>query len=235
MKPIPSSGRSGSLRETARTAAVVDGLQTLRRGLSRAGGFTLFVAVCNKASELAILINMLAESLPGKTLHTVRLDNQTSDPLDQLLSQVVEPTGPVVLMGLDQTTPLDQSVHETLRHLNLQRPQWAERVRQPVVLGVPESALGVAAYEAPDFLDWRSDTIIFPDLPDYELQPLREHIWPEIMRESHLVERRKDQRLTLEQAREHALSVLRQAEEERRLLAEKEAEIGSDLEEEAGS
>jgi hypothetical protein len=234
MKSIPSFARSPDSTPTDKTAEVIDGLDTLRRGLSRARGFALFVVVCKKPSGVDTIIGMLGEILVGKTLHTVRLDSQTSDPLDDLISQVPKPTGPVVLTGLDQAVPLGQRVHPVLRNLNIRRPQWPEKVGQPVVLSVPESVWPMAAREAPDFLDWRSDTVLLPDLSACELDALREHIRRAVVRDSQFAEKGHDRRLSLEQAREHALSVLRQAEEERRLLAMREAEVELDMEQETG-
>ncbi len=178
MKSIPSSApwRDSSAKESE--LAVAESIAALARGLRRAQGFTLFVAVCNKPAECDELIGLLAEAMPSVTFHHVRVSPQTNDLLAEVLAQAPERTGPVLITDIDRAVRWDRPRHPILETLNLQRPEWLRQVTQPVILWTPEPLLSLLAREAPDFLDWRSDTIHFPELSDEQVQLVREIALP---------------------------------------------------------
>ena len=160
------------------TEAAAEELQSLRRFVRRAGGFAFGVAVCNRVSQREALIKELADSLPDLTFQTVRLTEQTLDPLDEVLHQAGSPPpGPVMVVDFDRPLPSDQPDHPVLQALNLRRPEWPELAPQPVVFWVLEYVLGLLGREAPDFLDWRSLTVFFPDVTDRELVALNSDAW----------------------------------------------------------
>jgi len=163
---------------------------------------------------------MLTEGLPHKRLQCVKL--QTTDPLNEVLSQTHESQGPV-FVDLEQAATRDLDSHPMLRSLNAQRSDWQRRLRQPVALGLPECGLPLMAREAPDFLDWRSDTIVIPELTEHELASMPCSTQAAPMRTGSVAQRPSVQTRTLREAREHALCVLRSAEEERSLLALQDA------------
>jgi tetratricopeptide (TPR) repeat protein len=92
----------------------------------------------------------------------VELDESIGDPLEAVRERLPEGSrGPILLLGLERSNPSRGNDRPVLRELNLQRPLWRELGR-PVVLWVPEYLLALLGHEAPDFIDWRSDTLEFP-------------------------------------------------------------------------
>jgi len=89
------------------------------------------------------------------------------DILGEVAQQLSEgPSGPIMLTGLEQSVPSGRKDHPILEKLNLSRPQWPRRVARPVVFWIPDYLLGLLGRFAPDFLDWRSDTVHFPTLSE---------------------------------------------------------------------
>jgi tetratricopeptide (TPR) repeat protein len=157
---------------------VAEPLRALRRGLTRAAGFALYVAVVKTPAQRNQLITLLAEAVPAIKLQTVTLRADSTDILDEIQQQLGgPPSGPVMLTGLETVLPSDAPNHPILNALNLRRPDWPQRISQPVVFWVPEYLLGVLARSAPDFLDWRSDTIHFPDLQPAQFEVLKSVTW----------------------------------------------------------
>jgi tetratricopeptide (TPR) repeat protein len=164
--------------ESMKPGLVAEPLRALRRGLTRAAGFALYVAVVKTPSQRDRLITLLAEAVPAVKLQTVTLRADSTDILDEIQQQLGgPPSGPVMLTGLEAVLPSDAPNHPILNALNLRRPDWPQRVPQPVVFWVPEYLLGLLARSAPDFLDWRSDTIHFPDLQPDQFEVLKSATW----------------------------------------------------------
>jgi tetratricopeptide (TPR) repeat protein len=135
--------------------------------------------------------------MPGVDIETVALDENTDHPLDAVLAQLDRgKTGPVMIVGLERSVPSDASEHPVLDALNLSRPDWVSELPRPLVFWVPDYLLGLIGREAPDFLDWRSDTLFFPEVPGEELVSLDSNIWlgemnrlmPEAQRRSRIEE-----------------------------------------------
>ncbi|MEN6337701.1 MAG: tetratricopeptide repeat protein [Phycisphaerales bacterium] len=116
--------------------------------------------------------------MPSVGFHHVRVSPTTTDLLAEVLAQVPDMTGPILITDIDRAIQGDSPKHPVLETLNLQRPDWAKRVNQAVVLWTPELLLPLIGREAPDFLDWRSDTIHFPDLSDEQVELVREIALP---------------------------------------------------------
>ncbi len=125
------------------------------------------------------LIGLLQESLPGVKIHTIALDESTTQPISEILPQLPEGVeGPVMVTGLEKSNPSSILDHPVLQTLNLSRPEWPRRLPRPVVLWVPEYVLGLMGREAPDFLDWRSDTLHFPEeLSRHDFAALSSGLW----------------------------------------------------------
>ncbi|MFP3939210.1 MAG: tetratricopeptide repeat protein [Thermoanaerobaculia bacterium] len=100
--------------------------------------------------------------MPGTELEVATLDAETTDPLAEVLAQVGESEGAVMVLGLERAVRMTRDDAPVLRALNLERSEWPERLRRPVVFWVPEALVGALGRTAPDFLDWRSDTLYFP-------------------------------------------------------------------------
>ena len=153
-------------------------LRALRRGLTRAGGFSLYIAIVKTPAQRNQLINLLQEAMPATKLQTVAIRPDTADILDEVLKQLGNQiTGPVMLVGLEDAVSTDASNHPILNGLNLRRTDWPLLVRQPVVFWVPEYLLGIFGRAAPDFLDWRSNTLHFPDMGPTQLKMLLSSTW----------------------------------------------------------
>jgi len=198
MKLTPSSAPFLDSNWWAEAAGTTDALRTLVRSVARVQAFAVFFAVCNKPWERDQLIAMLVGALPGKFLHLVELTAETTDVLAEVCRQVPQPQGPVQVVGLERIVPSDATHSEVLAALNLHRPQWPERVPQPVIFWVPQYVLGFLEREAPDFFDWRSDTIAFPDLAEEVVNHLRDFIWKPTVDGSLSMEARKARTLELQ-------------------------------------
>jgi tetratricopeptide (TPR) repeat protein len=165
-------------KETLEPGLAAEPLRALRRGLGRASGFALYVAVVKTPAQRIQLITLLGEALPGTKLQTVKLKPESTDILDEIQKQLNgKVSGPVMIVGLDEVLSSDTTRHPILNSLNLRRPDWPQIVPQPVVFWVPEYLLGILARNAPDFLDWRSDTLHFPDVGPEQLQTLQSAVW----------------------------------------------------------
>lgn len=149
---------------TELTVSAAESLRALRRGLQRsAGQFALFFAVCDWAETRKELIRLLEESMPGVEFGRATLDAKSVDPLAEVLEQVrPEDDAPVMVLGLERAVPMGSEDAPILRVLNLERAEWPKGLRRPVVIWLPEALLGVLGRAAPNFLDWRSDTLHFP-------------------------------------------------------------------------
>ncbi len=153
-------------------------LRALRRGLTRAHGFALFIAVVQSPSQRNELITLLQEAIPDRKLQTVTVRPDSVDILDEVSRQLGEKIfGPVMVTGLEDALSSDTQSHPILHSLNIRRPEWPERIPQPVVLWVSGYLLNLLARFTPDFLDWRSDTLHFPDLEPTQLHALHSASW----------------------------------------------------------
>ena len=153
-------------------------LRALRRGLTHGHRFALYIAVVKSPAQRNQLITLLGEAMPTAKLQTVTLRPDSTDILDEVQRQLGGKfSGPIMIVGLDEVIASDTVSHPILNALNLRRPDWPQLVPQAVVLWVPESLLGVLARVTPDFLDWRSDTLHFPDLQPAEFQTMQSATW----------------------------------------------------------
>ena len=116
--------------------------------------------------------------MPGAGIETVTLDESTENPLDAVLAQVDgSGTGPLMIVGLERASPSAAEERPVLYALNMSRPDWPKVLPRPLVLWVPEYLLALLGQEAPDFLDWRSDTLFFADQPGSDLLALDAENW----------------------------------------------------------
>jgi tetratricopeptide (TPR) repeat protein len=157
---------------------VPEPLQVLRRGLQRADGFALFIAVCNSPARSRELIKSLKALAPETSIEVVELGADIEQPLDAVLAKIPEDwRGPLAVMRLERSNPSSLAWHPVLSALNLSRPEWPRYLPVPLVFWVPEYLLGLMEREAPDFMDWRSDTIFFTDNLGEELPILDLGLW----------------------------------------------------------
>jgi tetratricopeptide (TPR) repeat protein len=116
--------------------------------------------------------------MPGIPVHVVRVTADTTDLLAEIKAQVDgPPQGPVMILGLERALEAAATRYPILEALNLRRPEWPGAVGRPVVLWVPERVVGLLLRGAPDFFDWRSDTIVFPELAPVDFRPLESRTW----------------------------------------------------------
>lgn len=159
-------------------SAAAEPLRALRRGLARADGFALYVAVVKTPAQRNQLITLLGEAMPGMKLQTVTIGKEATDILDEIHRQLGSKiSGPVMVVGLEDLLSSDTQSHPILNSLNLRRSDWPQLIPQPVVFWLPEYLLGLFARSAPDFLDWRSDTLHFPDTEIDQFQVLHSATW----------------------------------------------------------
>ena len=179
MKSTPSSVTfTNSTSPEMEAGVTAEPLRALRRGLTRADGFGLYVAVVKTPAQRNQLIKLLQEALPATLLQTVALRPDTTDILDAVLNQLGgQIPGPIMVVGLEEVLSTDAPYSPILQSLNLRRPDWPKLIHQPVVFWVPEYLLGLLGRAAPDFLDWRSDTLHFPDVEPTQLEALQSATW----------------------------------------------------------
>ncbi len=169
---------STNLNSTVEAGPLAEALRSLRRGLARATGFALFVGVVKTPAQSHRIIKLLAETMPGTLFQTFTIQPDTTDILAGIQRQFGgDISGPVMIVGLENALSSDIPNPPILHALNLRRPDWPALVPQPVVLWVTEFWLGELARSAPDFLDWRSDTLHFPDLEPGQLEILDAATW----------------------------------------------------------
>jgi len=126
----------------------------------RSDGFAIFVCTCDSRALRDELITNLSASMPTP-VH--RLDVVGEDPLNEIVESVPDDGGSVMLVGLEAPLGQPDRTARLVERLNLRREQWPEQIRRPVVFWVTGRLLGHLTNGAPDFFDWRSDTIDFPD------------------------------------------------------------------------
>jgi tetratricopeptide (TPR) repeat protein len=144
--------------------------------------------------------------MPGVEIETVTLDENIGHPLDAVLGRVDRSKrGPLMIVGLEKSNPSSAKERPVLYALNMSRPEWPKELPRPIVFWVPEYMLGLMGREAPDFLDWRSDTLFFPEHLGDEVIPLASSLWAG-GKESSLSEQRRRARISELQARLAGLS-----------------------------
>ncbi len=116
--------------------------------------------------------------MPGTSIHVVRVAPGTVDILAEIQAQTDgRPRGPVMVVGLEHALDPTLEKHPVLESLNLRRPEWPDAVGRPTVFWAPERLVGLLLRRAPDFFDWRSDTLVFPELTSVALRPLESRTW----------------------------------------------------------
>ena len=116
--------------------------------------------------------------MPAVTLYRVELSDADDDVLDAVVKKWADgPPGPVMVVGVEGALGDDAHAQRLLGSLNLRRAEWPARVPHAVVFWVPRRLLGALTAGAPDFFDWRSDTISFPELTTVEIRPLARQDW----------------------------------------------------------
>src|ERR1039457_7315112 len=109
-------------------------LRAVRRGLMRADGFALYIAVVKTPAQRNQLVTLLGEAIPTVKLQTVTIRADSTDILEEVQKQLDgKVTDPVMVVGLEEALPSDAKNHPILNALNLRRPDWPQLVPQPVV------------------------------------------------------------------------------------------------------
>ena len=130
--------------------------QALRRGLARGTGFSLYMAVCNSPVRRDHLVAQLAESLPSVPPAMAVVKPVRIEPLYQVLDQIGQAAGPVMVALSEDFFRDEETGHQLLGSLNLERPRWPEAIKRPVVWWAAEFQAGRLLTGAPDFFNWRS-------------------------------------------------------------------------------
>ena len=173
--PLPAQVPTEPVNTDSTTT--LQSLADLRRALSHAkgAGFSLFIAVCNQPSQREAAMQALKKSLPGWHWAQATLNSDTTSVLAAAKAALrpgggKNPVSPDALMldGLEQVVRqrTDQSGPDQsqpiLQGLNLGREAWPQEAPVPVILWTSDFLLPLLAQYAPDFLDWRSGTALFP-------------------------------------------------------------------------
>ena len=155
-----------------------DALRLLRRSLQRSRGFALLLCICDLPTARDQFIANLSGAMPDVELITVDAAAPGQDLLESLAAHVTDarPRAFMVIVA-DALLADPASARRFLDTLNLRRAEWPRRVPQPVAFWLPRRHLGEVTRGAPDFFDWRSDTIDFPEVPDTALRALGMREW----------------------------------------------------------
>ena len=162
------------------TAAEVagDALRLLRRSLQRSRGFALLLCVCELPTARNQFIANLSSAMPDVELITVDAADPGQDLLEALAAHVTNARPRAFMVVVADALLADPaSTRRFLDTLNLRRAEWPHRVPHPVAFWLPRRHLGEVTRGAPDFFDWRSDTIDFPEVPDTALRALGMREW----------------------------------------------------------
>ena len=162
------------------TAAEVagDALRLLRRSLQRSRGFALLLCVCELPTARNQFIANLSSAMPDVELITVDASDAGQDLLEALAAHVTDARPRAFMVVVADALLADPaSAQRFLDTLNLRRAEWPHRVPHPVAFWLPRRHLGEVTRGAPDFFDWRSDTIDFPEVPDTALRALGMREW----------------------------------------------------------
>jgi tetratricopeptide (TPR) repeat protein len=142
-----------------------EAFRALRRGITRSRGFSLHVCTCDAPASRDQFIANLAASMPAVSVHRVNLTKADADVLDAVATVLADASpGPVMVVGCEDVLADAAQAQHFLSSLNLRRVEWPARIACPVVFWVPRRLLGILTSGAPDFFDWRSDTIAFPEI-----------------------------------------------------------------------
>ncbi|TCT22726.1 hypothetical protein [Thiobaca trueperi] len=153
-----------------------DAFRALRRAIVRSRGFSLQVCTCDAPATRDQLIDNLAASLPALTLHRIALpDPAEQDPLAAVAA--LAPPGPVMIVGLECLLADEARAERLLSALNLSRGDWPLRLSAPVVVWLPRRLMGRLTAGAPDFFDWRGDSLDFPELTTGQARPFAVRDW----------------------------------------------------------
>jgi hypothetical protein len=121
-------------KESIEPGLAVEPLRALRRGLARADGFALYIAVVKTPAQRNQLIMLLGEAMPKVTPQIVTIGKESTDVLDEIHKQLGgNISGPVMVIGLEDVLSSDTQSHPILNSLNLRRPDWPQLVSKPVV------------------------------------------------------------------------------------------------------
>ena len=162
------------------TAAEVagDALRLLRRSLQRSRGFALLLCVCELPTARNQFIAQLGAAMPDVELITIDAADPGQDLLEALAAHVTDARPRAFMVVVADALLADPaSAQHFLDTLNLRRAEWPHRVPHPVAFWLPRRHLGEVTRGAPDFFDWRSDTIDFPEVPDTALRALGMREW----------------------------------------------------------
>jgi len=111
-----------------------------------------------------VLITNLAASMPAADIRCVQLEPDDTDVLSAAQSAIGdERPAALMIIGVERLLADPSHAAAVCSDLNLRRTEWLQRVPVPVALWVPKRFAGSLTRGAPDFLDWRSDTIEFPE------------------------------------------------------------------------
>ena len=155
-----------------------EALRLLRRSLQRSRGFALLLCVCDQPTARNQFIAQLGAAMPDVELITIDAADPGQDLLEALAAHVTDarPRAFMVIVA-DALLADSASARRFLDTLNLRRAEWPRRVPHPVAFWLPRRQLGEVTRGAPDFFDWRSDTIDFPEVPDIALRALGVREW----------------------------------------------------------
>jgi hypothetical protein len=168
---------SASVAESAVEQAG-EAFRALRRGIARSRGFSLHVCTCDAPASRDQFIANLAASMPTMTVHRVGLADSDVDVLEAVAQVLADgPPGPVMVLGSEAALADAAHAQSFLSGLNLRRVEWPVRIPYPVVFWVPRRFLGALTSGAPDFFDWRSDTIEFPEVGTGAVRSLAPRDW----------------------------------------------------------
>ena len=116
--------------------------------------------------------------MPQVTFQRVDLADFEGNLLDRVAALLeTAPPGPVMIVGVERLMSDRARSERFLADLNLRRSDWPGLAPRAICFWVPRHVLGSVTTAAPDFFDWRSDTIDFPEVTQAQLRPMAPRAW----------------------------------------------------------
>jgi tetratricopeptide (TPR) repeat protein len=173
-------------------------LRRLTRSLKLAEKYFLFFASCNQIPRQDALIKRIKKELSGYKIEVVKFDKPIDSLLDELRRKLKnKKPDAVFVQGLRYSIPGAKKAKQTpfIANLNVTRDSFPKLLSCPMVLWLPEYAVGKIINGAPDFFSVRSGVFFFENDEKLMLQQISQAISDSYMEHDALPLKERQQRI----------------------------------------
>ena len=139
-------------------------LRRLIRSIKLAERYYLFFASCNQIPRQNKLIKRVKKELHGYKIQVIKFDKPIENLLDELRKKLKnKKPDAVFVQGLRYSIPSSKKAKQTafIANLNVSRDSFPKFLSCPLILWLPEYAIGKIINGAPDFFSVRSGVFFF--------------------------------------------------------------------------